>query len=92
MSANEPRSGRLSAKFDVGVNGAGLGVNGAAVINAALKKLADDAYLCLEVAPGAEANEIKKAYRKIALKEYERHDDAVGSPKKASAAPTARAA
>ena len=31
MSANEPRSGRLSAKFDVGVNGAGLGVNGAAV-------------------------------------------------------------
>ena len=28
MSANEPRSGRLSAKFDVGVNGAGLGVNG----------------------------------------------------------------
>ena len=45
----------------------GMGVNAAPVLNSALKKLHDDAYLCLEVEAGCEANAIKKAYRKIAL-------------------------
>ena len=45
----------------------GTGVNAAPVLNSALKKLHDDAYLCLEVEAGCEPNAIKKAYRKIAL-------------------------
>ena len=38
-------------------------MNAAPVLNSALKKLHDDAYLCLEVEAGCEPNAIKKAYR-----------------------------
>ena len=57
--------------------------NCSAVLNAGIKKLQEDPYMCLEVEASSEANAIKKAYRKIALK-Y--HPGACGSRRRGACA------